>query len=149
MAARCSCDARESLLEPFPPESADPAKGSEPSFRRSGADPPSSHPMGADLSAVAMFRAVPLDDLHPSVAMTRRSAGLRGRNAFRWRCDGHLLPFRRAFHGEGGRGSTRDHLAHFVEVFRPDKSLVLNRAVPSFAGSELFVLQFRVRAHSA
>src|SRR5438046_10739287 len=90
-------------------------KGSETSFRRSGADPPSSHPMGADLSAVAMFRAVPLDDLHPSVAMTRRFAGLRGRNALRLRCDGHLLPFRRAFHGEGGRGPTRDHLAHFVE----------------------------------
>src|SRR5205814_10731277 len=89
-------------------------KGSETSFRRSGADPPSSHPMGADLSAVAMFRAVPLDDLHPSVAMTRRSAGLRGRNAFRLRCEGDLLPFRRPVHGVGRLGSTRDHLDAFV-----------------------------------
>src|SRR5206468_4038732 len=69
--------------------------------------------------------------------------------ALRLRCEGHLLPFRRAFHGEGRRGPTRDHLAHFVEVFRPDKRLVLDRAIPSFAGSELLVLQVRVRGHPA
>src|SRR6266566_1038741 len=114
--------------------------GSETSFPRSGVDPLCVHPMRARRPPVTMFRAVSLDDLHPSVATTRTAAGLRGRNPLRLRCDGHLLPFRRAFHGEGRRGSTGDHLAHFVEVFRPDECLVLDRAIPSLAGRELLVL---------
>src|SRR6266571_1895191 len=107
---------------------------------------------GPSLPQLRCFGAVPLDDLHQSVAMTRivepvptrRSAGLRGRNPLRLRCDGHLLPFRRAFHGEGRRGSARDHLAHFIEVFRPDERLVLDRGIPFLSSSELSVLQFRV-----
>src|SRR5438046_10725236 len=121
-------------------------KGSETSFRRSGADPPSSHPMGADLSAVAMFRAVPLDDLHPSVAMTRRFAGLRGRNALRLRCESDLVPFRRAFHREGRGGPTRDHLAKSVDVLCCLTRLLLDRALSSFACSALLVSDSRAPA---
>src|SRR5205809_7608036 len=89
-------------------------KGSETSFRRSGADSPSSHPMGADLSAVALFRAVPLDDLAPSVAMTRRFAGLLGRNAASLRFGGQLPAFRRVFFGRGRRPRTRTNLCIFA-----------------------------------